>query len=331
MDDSVGLAIRIEERYRGLRSPHKLKSAVSGCVRECAEAQSKDFGIIATDTGWNLYVCGNGGAKPRHADLLATDLDEATLIRFIDRFLMYYICTADKLTRTSVWLDKLEGGIEHVREVVVNDSLGLGEELETMAQHLVDTYECEWAAVVNDPVQRAKFRHFANSEDADDTVFMIPQRDQRRVEDWGEPAAPRKLQLPVVQDNTELVYFGDVAHFPRDGGMSVKHGNVQLAVYHFESRGEWYATQNMCPHMDDMVLARGMLGDKNGEPKVVCPMHKKNFSLETGACLSGEDYAIMTFPVEVHEEKVFVRVPPAAELEGELCAARSSCHSHAAE
>ena len=119
VQDSVGFAIRVENRYKGVRSPHKVKAAVSGCVRECAEAQSKDFGIIATEKGWNLYVCGNGGAKPRHADLLAADIDEETCIKYIDRFLMYYIQTADRLTRTAVWLEKMEGGIEQLRDVIV--------------------------------------------------------------------------------------------------------------------------------------------------------------------------------------------------------------------
>ncbi|MEM7138479.1 MAG: nitrite reductase large subunit NirB [Myxococcota bacterium] len=320
VDDSIGLSIRIEERYRGIRSPHKLKSAVSGCVRECAEAQSKDFGIIATENGWNLYVCGNGGAKPRHADLLASDLDEETLIRYIDRFLIYYIRTADKLTRTSTWVDKIDGGIEHVRDVVVNDSLGLAEELERDMQYLVDTYQCEWAAVVNDPEQRRKFRHFANDDSDDDTVFRIEQRGQRRPADWDKrpaPSEPIKLQLPVVR--TDWVKAGRVEEFPVDGGMSIKHGRTQVAVFHFASRGEWYAVQNMCPHMQDMVLARGILGDKQGEPKVACPLHKKNFSLKTGECLSGESYRVHTFPVRVEDGQVYVELPPAAELETHLC------------
>ncbi|MBW4532706.1 MAG: nitrite reductase large subunit NirB [Pleurocapsa minor HA4230-MV1] len=147
VDDSTGLAIEVEERYRGLRSPHKLKSAVSGCTRECAEAQSKDFGIIATENGWNLYVCGNGGMNPQHAVLLATDIDKATLIKYIDRFLMFYIRTADKLQRTSVWFSKLEGGLDYLKSVVIDDSLGICDELETQMQQLVDTYQCEWKAI----------------------------------------------------------------------------------------------------------------------------------------------------------------------------------------
>ena len=116
VQDSVSLAIRIENRYKGLRAPHKLKSAVSGCARECAEAQGKDFGIIATEKGYNLYLCGNGGMKPQHAQLFATDLDEATLIKYIDRFLMFYVRTADRLQRTAGWLNNLEGGLDYLQE-----------------------------------------------------------------------------------------------------------------------------------------------------------------------------------------------------------------------
>src|SRR5690606_1072538 len=170
VQDSVGFAVRVEERYKGLRSPHKLKSAVSGCVRECAEAQSKDFGLIATEKGWNLYVCGNGGMKPRHADLLAADIDEDTAIRYIDRFLMYYIQTADPLTRTARWLEKLEGGLDHLKDVVLHDALGLADEFEREMDALVEAYTCEWAEVVNDPEKRRMFTHFANTKKPDPTI-----------------------------------------------------------------------------------------------------------------------------------------------------------------
>ncbi|WP_075968110.1 nitrite reductase large subunit NirB [Immundisolibacter cernigliae] len=180
VDDSVGLAIELEERYKGLRSPHKLKFAVSGCTRECAEAQSKDVGVIATEHGWNLYICGNGGMKPRHADLFATALDKSTLIRYIDRFLMFYIRTADRLQRTSVWLDNLEGGIEYVREVVIDDRLGLGAELEAEMGHVIDTYECEWKKTVDDPERLRRFRAFVNSDTPDETIHFVRERGQPR-------------------------------------------------------------------------------------------------------------------------------------------------------
>ncbi len=186
VQDSVKMAINIENRYRGIRSPHKMKMAVSGCTRECAEAQGKDVGIIATEKGWNLYVCGNGGMKPRHADLLATDLDDRTLIKFIDRFLMFYIRTADRLQRTSVWLENLESGIDYLRKVVCEDSLGIGAELEAHMQRLVDTYECEWKKAINDPEIMKRFRHFVNSDEPDSNVVFVTERGQIRPARPGE-------------------------------------------------------------------------------------------------------------------------------------------------
>lgn len=180
VQDSVGMAVNLENRYRGLRSPHKLKMGVSGCTRECAEAQGKDVGIIATEKGWNLYVCGNGGIKPRHADLLANDLDDATLVKYIDRFLMFYIRTGDRLQRTSTWLDNLEGGIDYVKQVVCEDSLGIGAELEADMQKLVDTYECEWKNAINDPESLKRFRHFVNSDKPDSNVVFVAERGQIR-------------------------------------------------------------------------------------------------------------------------------------------------------
>ncbi|HTL08453.1 MAG TPA: nitrite reductase large subunit NirB [Chitinophagaceae bacterium] len=185
LHDSVSFAIRIEERYRGLRSPHKLKGAVSGCIRECAEAQSKDFGIIATEKGWNLFVCGNGGSKPQHALLLAADVDDETCIRYIDRFLMFYIRTAGALTRTAVWLNKMEGGIDYLRNVVVNDSLSMGAQWENEMQALVDGYECEWKAAIENPEIRKRFTHFVNApEEKDPSVQFEPMRSQKKVSDW---------------------------------------------------------------------------------------------------------------------------------------------------
>jgi nitrite reductase (NADH) large subunit len=185
LHDSVSYAIRIEERYRGLRSPHKLKGGVSGCIRECAEAQSKDFGIIATEKGWNLFVCGNGGSKPQHALLLATDLDDETCIKYIDRFLMFYIRTADPLTRTATWLNKMEGGVDYLRNVVVNDSLGICAQLEIEMQLLVDSYRCEWKEAIENPAIRKRFSHFINEpETKDPTVVFEEMRDQKKVRDW---------------------------------------------------------------------------------------------------------------------------------------------------
>jgi nitrite reductase (NADH) large subunit len=189
VQDSVGFALEIENRYKGLRSPHKLKFAVSGCTRECAEAQSKDVGVIATEKGWNLYVCGNGGMKPRHAELLASDLDKATLVRYVDRFLMFYIRTAERLQRTSVWRDNLEGGLEYLKQVVCEDKLGIGAELEADMQRVIGTYECEWKKTIGDPEALRRFRHYINSDRPDGHVVFVDERGQPR------PARPAERAL----------------------------------------------------------------------------------------------------------------------------------------
>jgi nitrite reductase (NADH) large subunit len=180
VDDSVSLAIELENRYKGLRSPHKIKFAVSGCTRECAEAQGKDVGIIATENGWNLYVCGNGGMKPRHADLFATALDKDTLIKYIDRFLSFYVRTADRLQRTSVWMENMEGGLDYLKSVVIEDKLGLCEQLEAQMQYVIDTYQCEWKTTIEDENKLKRFRHFINSDAADDNVVFVEERGQIR-------------------------------------------------------------------------------------------------------------------------------------------------------
>jgi len=288
---------------------------VSGCVRECAEAQSKDFGLIATEKGWNVFVCGNGGATPRHADLLASDVDEDTAVRFIDRFLALYIRTADRLTRTSVWLEKMEGGIGHLREVVVHDSIGIGADLERHMQRLVDGYACEWADVVRDPEKRAQFRHFANDRGGDTAIGFVPERGQRRPD--GRPRRDalhdaHVRRLPLLRRS--WVRLASVRDVPVDGGIAARYGDVQIAIFHFASRGAWYATQNLCPHKREMVLARGILGDQAGAAKVACPLHKKTFDLSSGVCLSGDDLAVATFPVRIEGEDVLVELPPIEDL-----------------
>ena len=322
VQDSVGFAIRIEKRYRGIRSPHKLKGGVSGCTRECAEAQSKDFGLIATENGYNLFVGGNGGATPRHADLLATDLDEATATRYLDRFLMYYIQTAEKLTRTSIWIQGLDGGVEYLKKVVIEDSLGIAAELEKQMQYLIDTYQCEWATVVNDPEKRKWFKQFINSDDNELGIEIITQRGQNRPADWRK----NPLELPIVEsieipDEMSWVTVGKTWDFPVDAGAVVKYGDVQLAVFQSAEGDHWYACQNMCPHKRSFVLSRGILGDENGTAKIACPLHKKTFSLETGESMQQEDYSITVFDVRVVGDDVQLNLPREGKLEPTLATA----------
>lgn len=184
--DSTALGVELEHRYKGIRTPHKMKFGISGCTRECSEAQGKDIGIIATDKGWNLYVCGNGGMKPRHGDLLMADLDKETLISYIDRFMMFYIRTADKLSRTSTWLENLDGGIDYLRDVIVSDKLGLNVQLEQELAQLREKVICEWQETVNNPHARKRFSHFVNSPLPDPDVQMVSERLQHR------PARPEE-------------------------------------------------------------------------------------------------------------------------------------------
>ncbi|VEG51183.1 nitrite reductase (NAD(P)H) large subunit [Mycolicibacterium aurum] len=189
--DSVQMAINLELRYRGLRSPHKIKMGVSGCARECAEARGKDVGVIATETGWNLYIGGNGGMTPRHAELLAGDLDDETLVRYIDRFLMFYIRTADRLQRTAPWVE--ERGVEHLREVICEDSLGLAEEFEAAVERHVDGYACEWKGVLDDPDKLSRFVSFVNAPDVPDPTVTFTENGGRKV-----PATPVAIGMPKV-------------------------------------------------------------------------------------------------------------------------------------
>jgi nitrite reductase (NADH) large subunit len=306
-------------------------------VRECAEAQCKDFGIIATEKGWNLYVCGNGGAKPRHAELLAADIDSETCLKYIDRFLMYYTQTADRLTRTSVWMEKLEGGIEYLKEVIIDDKLGICDDLDRMMQNVVDTYHCEWAEVVNDPEKRRLYQQFVNTGETEPTIEFVSEREQKQPVAWNGSFVPSSdLKLRNAEPDAAVVpedrwiQVGKTWDFPKDGGATIKYGKTQIAVFNFASRGEWYASQNMCPHKREFVLSRGMLGDAAGKPKVACPVHKKTFSLETGKGMNDRDFSIEVFPVKVEGDDVYVKLPSIEVLDAVFATEKTcngTCHS----
>jgi nitrite reductase (NADH) large subunit len=315
VQDSTALAIRLEERYRGIRAPHKLKAAVSGCVRECAEAQGKDFGLVATERGWNLYVGGNGGAQPRHADLLAADVDEATVVRLCDRFLMYYIHTADPLERTARWIERMDGGVAYLRSVLVDDALGICARLDEDMAALVATYRCEWAEVVRDPERRRAFRAAVNADAGPATLPFVRERGQKRPADWPPPSPVAPRTAPG--SGSRWVRVARVDDVPRDGGVTIAHGDAPIAVFRFASRGAWYATQAVCPHRKDAVLGRGLLGTVGGVPKVACPLHKRTFSLETGEGLSDRQYCVRTYPVAVRGDEVWVQLPATSRIAAE--------------
>jgi nitrite reductase (NADH) large subunit len=242
--------------------------------------------------------------------------------------------------RTATWCEKLEGGIEHIRDVVVKDSLGIAADLEAMLQRLVDSYQCEWAAVVNDPEKRKRFRQFQNSDETEPGIEFVSERGQSRPADWpGEllsleqfQSLPKPAPEDLESEDLAWIQVGLVQDFPTDAGATIKYGRTQIAVFNFASRGEWYASQNMCPHKKAFVLARGIVGDQAGEPKIACPLHKKTFSLKTGESLSDAEYSIETFPVKVEDGAVYLRLPPANLLDERHathigCALATSCLS----
>ena len=328
LDASVDFAIELENRYKGMRTPHKLKGAISGCSRECSEVMSKDFGLIATEHGWNLYVCGNGGTYPRHADLLAMDIDKETAIKYIDRFLMYYIRTADKLQRTSTWLLNYDGGIDKLKEVIIDDSLNICSQLEADMQAIYEKQHDEWAVAVKTPEHKAKFTHFANSAERD-SVELIEVRGQSKPAPW-----EKEYEMPEIDENIlgkERIWvdFGPATQVPENGGTALKYGRHQIAVFNFTVTGEWYACQNLCPHKQEMVLARGLTGDMGGIPKVACPMHKKSFSLVDGKSMSDDIYSIRTFKVEVRNGNLFVELPTEDDLDKlHVCKTKGECNCH---
>jgi len=301
VQDSTAFAIALENRYKGLRAPHKIKMAVSGCTRECAEAQSKDIGVIATEKGWNLYVCGNGGMKPRHADLFASDLDDATLLRYVDRLLMFYIRTANRLQRTSVWLDNLEGGLEYLRQVVIEDSLGLGETLELEMQRVVDAWQCEWQTTLADPSRLALFTPTINSEQPDETLHYSRVRGQRQPE---AVAARPLLQLPAEPWSAVCA----LEAIPPEAGIGARLGSERVALFRFGDA--FYALEDREPGSDASVLSRGILGDVGGEPVVISPLYKQRVRLRDGQSLDNPQHQLRCWPVKLEAGQIWLANRP---------------------
>ncbi|GAP86789.2 putative nitrite reductase [Rosellinia necatrix] len=263
--DSVGMAVRVEERYKSIRSPHKIKGGVSGCVRECAEAQSKDFGLIATEKGFNIFVGGNGGASPKHAELLAKDVPPSEVVPILDRYLMFYIRTADKLQRTARWLEALPGGLRYLKEVILEDRLGICAALEAQMQVLVDSFFDEWAEAVRDPAIAARFRQFANTSDTLETIETERDRGQSRPAFWPAEAATDdfaglrdRWSATAWQPVIEASYFAGADDAPGGVSANIKRGDTQLALWRV--RGHYYATQQMCPHKRTFALSEGLIG-----------------------------------------------------------------------
>ncbi|MCJ1351903.1 MAG: hypothetical protein MMC33_001887 [Icmadophila ericetorum] len=328
--DSVGMAIRLEERYKSIRSPHKIKGGVSGCVRECAEAQNKDFGLIATEKGFNVFVGGNGGSKPRHSELLAKDVPPDDVVPILDRYLMFYMRTADKLQRTARWIENLPGGIKYLREVILEDKLGICTSLEQQMSELVGSFFCEWTAVINNPSLRAKFQQFSNTDEYAPSMEIISERGQQRPTYWTKESVKEdfkgtKWSELTWQPMIEAEKLGPEG--PQGASVTLKRGDTQLAL--FKIRGKYYCTQQMCPHKRAFVLSDGLIGDDLSTKQlyVSCPNHKRNFVLNSsgdekagaGTCTNDPEINIATFEVEERSDGlIYVKLPPVEELDGVL-------------
>ncbi|CAK1361516.1 Nitrite reductase [NAD(P)H] [Cercospora beticola] len=323
--DSVGMAVRLEERYKSIRGPHKFKGGVSGCVRECAEAQNKDFGLIATEKGFNIFVGGNGGAKPRHSELLAKDVPPDDVVPILDRYLMFYIRTGDKLQRTARWLENLPGGIKYLQEVVLQDKLGICAELEKQMQEIVGSFFCEWTETLKDPKKMAVFKQFGNTDEYVDGTDIVPEREQTRPAKWASESA--KEDFRGKQWESELTWqpLAQCEQFvdtETGSSLSVKRGDTQLAI--FKVKGKYYCTQQMCPHKRAFVLSDGLIGEdyKTNKLWISCPLHKRNYSMkgeDAGKCSNDEAVNIATFPVEARDDgMVYVKLPSVEELDSVL-------------
>lgn len=322
--DSVGMAVRLEERYKSIRGPHKFKGGVSGCVRECAEAQNKDFGLIATEKGFNIFVGGNGGAKPRHSELLAKDVPPDDVVPILDRYLSFYIRTADKLQRTARWIENLDGGIKYLREVILEDKLGICADLEQQMEDLVGSYFCEWTEVLKSPERRKLFTQFANTDETLDTMEKIDERGQQRPTMWPKESVKEDFRGTKWSELSwqPLAKSEQFTDAETGSSLAIKRGDTQLAI--FKVKGLYYATQQMCPHKRAFVLSDGLIGDdyKTDKLWVSCPYHKRNYELKgenAGKCGNDDEVNIATFPVEAREDGlVYVKLPPVEELDAVL-------------
>lgn len=290
------------------------------------------FGLIATDKGFNVFVAGNGGAKPKHSELLAKDVPPADVVPILDRYLMFYIRTADKLQRTARWLENLPGGLKYLQDVVLNDKLGICASLESQMKELVSTFFDEWAEAIKDPEMVAKFKQFQNTNDSVETVELEQDRGQSRPAFWPKDSATEQFNGIVWSSTTwepvmATSFFDGADDMPNGISATIKRGDTQLAVWRF--RGKFYATQQMCPHKRAFVLSDGLVGhvasasDSRGgaaAPWVSCPHHKRNFDLADGSCSNDDTLSIATFAVQPRQDDgmLYLKLPPVAELDAAL-------------
>lgn len=332
--DSVGLAIRLEERYKGIRSPHKFKGGVSGCIRDCAEMHGKDFGLTAVQgesgSGFNVFVGGNGGMKPAHGQLLKASVLPDQVIPLLDRYLMFYLRTADKLQRTARWLEALPGGIEYLRDVIVYDKLGIAQELEDQMNELVGHYYDEWNEAVNTKKDDPVFKQFINTDEQQDTVEIIRERGQRRPADWpSDDKVKRENFKGIKWSSVSWRKICETSKLPaKEAGSSatILVSDTQLAIFRLEDK--LFCSQNMCGHKRAFVLSEGILSqDENKNTYISCPLHKRNYVIDndselSGSCKNDESQSVATFEIKEEDGYIWIKLPNDQELDDVLGTSR---------
>lgn len=253
---------------------------------------------------------------------------------------MFYIRTADRLQRTARWLEALPGGVKYLREVILDDKLGINASLEAQMAELVDSYFDEWAEAIHNPAIAAKFKQFNNTDETVETMEVEQDRGQTRPVYWAKESATydfkglrSRWSSMAWQPVLETSHFDGADFLPNGISASIKRGDTQLAVWRI--RGRYYATQQMCPHKRAFILSDGLVGedqqqqqagsggDKNAAPWISCPHHKRNYDLSKGDCKNDSELSIATFEVEERGDGfVYLKLPPVEELDAELGTAR---------
>ena len=244
---------------------------------------------------------------------------------------MFYIRTADKLQRTARWLENLPGGIKYLREVILEDKLGICAELEAQMQELVGTFFCEWTQTINDPERRKAFQQFANTEEnMEPAIEKVEERGQSRPAYWAKESAHDDFKATPWSELTwqPIVKADQFMDVETGSSQTVKRGDTQLAV--FKVKGTYYATQQMCPHRRAFALSDGLIGESpDSKLYVSCPVHKRNYQLNggpaaakgrgRGSCATDPSMSIATFEAEERDDGwVYLKLPPVEELDSVL-------------